>query len=153
MTGGGQTDGIFSVGGTPVTVSQGFQLRTGPGAHSNLEVNYPNADGSGMNQFHLGPPDGYSNFMAGSINCGKKGGGQPQDYPNCIYGYATGTLNGQTATVSINFVDCGEPGTSDTRTISIWYGDYFADPSITAQPPEIFAQGTIKHGNNQAHKC
>jgi hypothetical protein len=162
MTGGGQTDGMYTLNGDPVAMSQGFQLRTGPGAHSNLEINFADPDGSGISQFHLGPPDGYSDFKCGSVTCGVTGGGKkPQNQPNSIFGLAIGTLDGEPATVWINFVDCGEPGNNDTREIAIWHGSYldpmgnvvpgFFDPTVN--PAVIFASGVITHGNNQAHKC
>jgi len=151
MTGGGQTDGLYTLGGIPVSVSQGFQLRTGPGAHSNLEVNFPNPNG-GVSQFHLGPPDGYSDFHGGTMSCADGGDGQqPQATPNAIYGLARGTLDGIPAMIYISFVDCGEPGVNDTRLITIW------DSLDTTQTPVLFAgslnDGRIVHGNNQAHKC
>jgi len=149
MTGGGRIGTLFTLSGVQVSTSEGFQLRTGPGAHSNLEVNFGGTrPGSGVNNFHLGPPDGFSDFLCGSTRCPGDGGGeQPLNEPNIIFGFATGTLNGQPATVFINFVDCGEPGTDDRRQIVIW------DGLDTSKTPLIFASGVIDNGNNQAHKC
>jgi hypothetical protein len=157
MTGGGQTVPIFSLSGAQVS-SQGFQLRTGLGAHSNLEVNFGGTvAGQGVNNFHSGPPDGISNLMCAFTPCaGGGGGGQPLNNPNTIFGLLIGTLNGQPATAFINFVDCGEPGVDDTREIAIWLGANTDGSGAPVQPlgtPVIFANGTIEHGNNQAHDC
>jgi len=143
MTGGGGT--ILTLGGISVETSEGFQLRTDPDSHSNLEVHWTTPDGVAHN-FHLGPPDGVSNFTCASTPCpGGGGGGKPQDQPNTILGTAIGTLDGQPgATILINFVDCGEPGTNDTRQIAIY------DSNMV---PQLVASGTIQNGNNQAHKC
>jgi len=158
MTGGGKIGTIFTLNGVQVSTSEGFQLRSGPGAHSNLEVNFGGTTpGSGVNNFHLGPPDGFSDFVCARTSCpGGGGGGQPQNDPNTILGFATGTLNGLPATVFINFVDCGEPGVDDTREIKIWYGitNPISDIEMMLNNvPVVIAMGNIDHGNNQIHGC
>jgi hypothetical protein len=140
MTGGGHDDTITTLGGITVTSKAGFQLRTN--GHSNLELHWTM---NGVDHvFKVGPGDAtnFTGAFTSGPNC--PGGGQPLNDPNTILGTADGTLDGQPATIFLNFVDCGEPGTNDTRRIIVFDGN---------NVPQLVADGTIQNGNNQAHKC
>jgi len=138
MTGGGGT--VLTLGGITLETKQGFQLRTGD--KSNLELHFTSPDGS-SHTFKVGPKD-TNNFMGAFTPCPGGGGGQPLNNPNTIFGTSTGTLDGQPGSVFLNFVDCGEPGTDDTRQIAIY---------DSSGVPQVVASGVIQNGNNQAHKC
>jgi hypothetical protein len=143
MTGGGGT--VLTLGGISVSTKAGFQLRSvNAGGHSNLELHWTDAQGV-AHVFKVGPQDS-TNFTCAFTPCpGGGGGGQPLNSPNTILGTATGSLDGQPANIFLSFVDCGEPGTNDTRTIAIVDSQGVFQLAI--------ASGTIQNGNNQAHSC
>jgi hypothetical protein len=140
MTGGGSLfftpDGaLLAPVSTEVRVTQGFQIHCGtpPEAPNSLEVNWPG------NQFHL------ENLTLGV--CILLGPPNPPVAPfNEFIGAGTGRLNGTDgASISFIFIDNGEPGTSDTGTITI------TDPFGSVV---LFVPTTLLHfGNFQAHAC
>jgi hypothetical protein len=101
---------------------------------NNLEINF-----SGGDNFHLDtlttaecsdspsiaeppPPAGFDTFV----------------------GAGTGTFNGLPATISFTFTDAGEPGTSDTGSITIMQGGTTVLTCTNA---------ALTFGNHQAHRA
>jgi len=143
MTGGGGT--VMTLGGVSVSTKEGFQLwSTNSGNHSNLELHWTDLQGV-THVFKVGPHDSTDLHCASTITPDCPGGGHPSDKVNTIWGTANGSLDGQPGTIQLNYVDCGEPGGNDTRTINIL--NWQNVPILTV------ASGTIQNGNNQAHLC
>jgi hypothetical protein len=135
MTGGGSL--FFTADDTSVEVrtTRGFEIHCGnpPEAPNSLEVNWPG------NKFHL------ENLTLGV--CILLGPPNPPAAPfNEFIGAGTGKLNGiDGASISFVFIDNGEPGTSDTGTLTIT--DTFGNQVL-------FVPTTLLHnGNFQAHAC
>jgi hypothetical protein len=142
MTGGGHGM-VLTVGGITVTTKEGFELRAG--GKSNLELHWTI---NGVDHvFKVGPGD-TNTFVGAFTPCpGGGGGGQPLNNPNTILGTTTGSLDGNPGVLFLNFVDCGEPGTNDTRQFIIY------DNTTSPPTPLLLASGVIQNGNNQAHMC
>ncbi len=127
MTGGGS---FFTPNGTRVT--HGLELHCAVPSHPNtLEINWPTG-----NNFHLQNLTSVSCFLDPSISAG-----QPSADFNTMIGTGTGTLNGAPATISFEFTDAGEPGTSDQASISISSGTTTFTVPLTV----------LDNGNQQAH--
>jgi hypothetical protein len=127
MTGGGS---FFTPDGTRVT--HGLELHCAVPSHpNNLEINW----GMG-NNFHLDTLTNVSCFLDPSISAG-----QPSSDFNTMIGSGTGTLNGAPATITFEFTDAGEPGTSDRASVVIISGTTTFTVPLTV----------LDNGNQQAH--
>lgn len=127
MTGGGR---INDSGAGKVT--HGFRLECTPSAgQNNLQVNW--ADGG----FHLlSATTATCNNGPGGVN----NSGSPTAGFDTLTGTGTGRCRGGgTATASYQLVDNGEPGSSDTWSITI------------TGACNLTASGTLERGNHQAH--
>jgi hypothetical protein len=102
-----------------------------PSHPNTLEVNW----GMG-NNFHLDALTNVSCFLDPSISAG-----QPSSDFNTMIGSGTGTLNGAPATISFEFTDAGEPGTSDRASVIIESGATTFTVPLTV----------LDNGNQQAH--
>jgi hypothetical protein len=136
MTGGGSLFVTLDDSSTEIRVTKGFQIHCGnpPEAPNNLEVNWPSA-----NNFHL------ENLTLGV--CILLGPPNPPQAPfNEFIGAGTGKLNGiDGASISFVFIDNGEPGNTDTGTLTI------TDPFGNVV---LFVPTTnVDNGNFQAHAC
>ncbi len=128
MTGGGS---FFTPDGTRVT--HGLELHCSVASHpNNLEINWPTD-----NNFHLDSLTNAACFLDPAISAGN-----PSATFNTMVGSGTGTLNGASATISFEFTDAGEPGTSDQASVSIHSG------TTTFTVP----LNVLDNGNQQAHK-
>lgn len=127
MTGGGS---FFTPDGMRVT--HGLEIHcTVPSAPNTLEVNW-----GGGNNFHMDALTTNTCFLDPSIDQG-----HPAADFNTMIGTGTGTLNGAPATVSFEFTDAGEPGTSDKATVTINSGASTFTVPLTV----------LDKGNQQAH--
>jgi hypothetical protein len=128
MTGGGS---FFTPGGTRVT--HGLELHCSVPSHPNtLEVNWSNG-----NNFHLDTLTAVTCFLDPAFSPG-----HPDADFNTMIGAGTGTWNGSPATISFEFTDAGEPGTSDEAMVSIQSGATTFTVPLTV----------LDKGNQQAHK-
>jgi hypothetical protein len=128
MTGGGTI-----ISGN-MRATYGFVLPCDPNRNNNLEVNWDSG-----NRFHL------ENLTTASCT------DDPAIMPNppkagfdTYHGTGTGLYNGSpNATADWTFTDAGEPGNKDTARIIIRDANGNTVLSVS---------GTLKGGNNQAHK-
>ncbi len=127
MTGGGS---FFTPDNTRVT--HGMQLHCSLPSNNNLEVNW-----GGGNNFHLDALTNVSCFLDPAFSAG-----QPSAGFNTMIGSGTGTLNGAPATIAFEFIDAGEPGTSDKASVVIVSGTTSFTVPLTV----------LDNGNQQAHK-
>ncbi len=131
MTGGGNFM-CTGLGGAKVTY--GFEVHCGEVLPNNFEINW-----DGGNHFHL---DTLTNAQ-----CIDNPSFSPNPPPapfDTYYGTGTGTYNGVPgATIYFNLTDQGEPGTSDTISVTILdaSGNVVLDCNTVA----------LSGGNNQAH--
>ncbi len=132
MTGGGT---IANVGGTPSTVTHGFELQCNATNTTNsLEINW----GSG-NKFHLTSLTSAFCVMDPSITPNPPTAGF-----NTYIGTGIGSYNGVAGyKAQWTFTDAGEPGTNDHAKIIITNG--------TGTVVVLSASGNLQHGNQQAH--
>jgi hypothetical protein len=133
MTGGGQV-GSGSSTATHSLVLPCTLAQSHPGPH--LGVVYKN---KGTHQFTL--------TSATSLSCSldpKAGSPAPPDADfNTLTGQGNGTCDGLPAHVSFTFTDSGEPGTSDTASITI--------SSSSSGGCSLSLSGPVANGDQQAH--
>lgn len=134
MTGGGS---VFTIG--DVRVTRGFQIHCDLREPNNLEVNW-----SGF-RFHT--TELTSAVCIDSVSIDQTPPAAPFD---TFIGTGVGKLNNKAgARIEFQFVDAGEPGTSDTAWIRIY------DPSgnlLLDVPGSPNVPGYLTYGNIQAHK-
>ena len=128
ITGGGS---VFT--GSGMRVTHGFELRCDANdARQNLEVNWEG------NRFHL--LDVTRAQCTDDPNIDSR---PPRSSRSDTYvGEGTGRYNGQSgATAQWTFTDAGEPGTSDTATITVRFGGNVV----------LTVSGPLNKGNHQFH--
>ena len=130
MTGGGN----FTCTGIDAKVTYGFEVHCKEVQPNNFEINWP-----GGNHFHLEDLTGAICLDDPAISP------NPPPAPFDTYeGTGTGKLNGvDGATIFFNLTDAGEPGTSDTISVTI----------LDASGNTVLSCDTVTldGGNNQAH--
>jgi hypothetical protein len=130
MTGGGS---VFTRAGARVT--HGFELHCTPSDGPNsLQVNWSKG------RFHLTSLDSASCSDDPAISPSP-----PDASFDTISGSGTGRYNGQAgASIEFTFADAGEPGRNDTATMTI---------KDASNNTVLSVDGTLRHGNHQAHNA
>lgn len=135
MTGGGS---VFTV--DDIRVTRGFEIHCDLREPNNIEVNWPG------NRFHM-------TELTSAVCTDSPAIDQtpPKSAPfDNFKGTGDGRLNNQPgARIEFEFVDAGEPGTSDTASIKIYDRD---NNLVLDVPGSPLLPGYLKRGNLQTHK-
>ena len=133
MTGGGS---VFDIEGMRVT--RGFEIHCDLRKPNNIEVNWEG------NRFHL------DELTAAICTDTLIDQTPPKHAPfDTFFGTGTGRYNGQPgARIEFEFVDAGEPGTSDTAWIKV----YDSSDAMVLDVPSGGLSGYLEKGNLQTHR-
>ena len=136
MIGGGS---VFRI--DDVRVTRGFEIDCDLREPNNIQVNL-----AGQQVPHDGT---YIGGLHSQHRC--RSGAPPQSSPfDTFKGTGTGKLNNQTgARIEFEFVDAGEPGTSDTALIKVFDSN---NSLVLDVPGDPNVPGFLTFGNMQTHK-
>ncbi len=134
MTGGGS---VFRI--DDVRVTRGFEIHCDLREPNNIQVNWPN------NRFHM------TELTSAVCTDTVAVQAPPQSSPfDTFKGTGTGRYNNQAgARIEFEFVDAGEPGTSDTALIKVFDSN---NDLVLDVPGDPNVPGFLTFGNMQTHK-